>query len=340
MRTQPERKSKTRRARIIGTQDVDIVFDDACIERLAQIGKLPVNADLKAFGAAIREAARVYIRDVHIPTANELHAEIASLYKAANRREFLQAAMRRHYLSPEARDLLTNRGPPPNVNPELPEAEALLDADRREAACEAIAGLCRVGVVTPKPADADVDGGQQPSDRRPRTPRTALYAPEPRRRFPKRAAERDLVMWLPIAYLEATGKGPRLTARHANEGRVLGPFASMVGECLGLLGAETGPYKDGVVDPVELINSAADRTRKAQQDYFTDASAVLEQIAQIIGCDVNALERHFSIGDASNDPADRLMALRRALGIYGTSENILDAVGNAFRERGCAFRPK
>jgi hypothetical protein len=339
MRTQQERKSKIRRARIIRTQDVDVVFDDSCIQRLAKIAKLPAEADLKAFGGAIREAARIYIGDVHVPTANELHAEITCLYKAADGREFLQTAMLWHYLSPEARDLLTDRGARPNVNPELPEAEALLDADQREAACEAIAALCRVGVVTPKPADADVDGGQQPSDRRRRTPRTALHAPDPRRHFPKRAAERNLVMWLSIAYLEATGKEPRLTARHANEARVLGPFASIVGECLRLLGAETSPYKDGVVDPVELINSAADRPKKAQQNYFADASAVLEQIARIVGCDLNALEQHFSIVDVAKDPADRLTALRRVLGIYGTSENILDAVGNAFRER-VRFPPK
>lgn len=298
MRTQQERKSKTRRARIIGTQEVDIVFDDACIERLAKITKLPAEADLKAFGVAVRDAARVYIRDVHVPTGNELHAEIAGLYKAADGREFLQAAMLWHYLSPEARDLLTNRGARPNFDPDLPEAEAFFDIDRREAACEAIAALCRVGLVTPKPADANVEDRHQFSGRRSRRRQTVLYA-APRRHFPKRAAERDLVMWLRIAYLEATGKEPRLTARHANEARVLGPFASIVGECLRLLGAETGPYKDGVVDPVELINSAADRTKKAQQDYFTDASAVLEQIAQIIGCDVNALEQHFLIVDVA-----------------------------------------
>ena len=145
MRTQQERKSKTRRARIIGTQEVDIVFDDACIERLAKITKLPAEADLKAFGVAVRDAARVYIRDVHVPTGNELHAEIAGLYKAADGREFLQAAMLWHYLSPEARDLLTNRGARPNFDPDLPEAEAFFDIDRREAACEAIAALCRVG---------------------------------------------------------------------------------------------------------------------------------------------------------------------------------------------------
>ena len=155
MRTQAERKSKTRRARIIGAQEVDVVFDDACIERLAKIAKLPADADLKAFGIAIREAAGIYIRDVHVPTANELHAEITCLYKAADGREFLQAAMLWHYLSPEARDLLTDRGVGSNVNFDLPEAEALLDADRREAACEAIAALCRVGVITPQLDDAD-----------------------------------------------------------------------------------------------------------------------------------------------------------------------------------------
>lgn len=327
MRTQQERKSKTRRARILGTQDVDVVFDDSCIERLAKIAKLPAEADLKAFGGAVREAARIYIRDVHLPTANELHAEIASLYKAADGREFEEAARLQQHLSPSARDLLTDRGA---VNLELPEADALLDIGRREAACEAIAALCRVGVV-------DVEGRRRPSGRRSRTRETLLYAPDPRRNFPKRAAERDFVMWLRIAYRQATGKEPPRTARHSDDTHALGPFVRLVNECLRLLGAETEGCKDGVVDAVELINSLANRTKNLQHDHFPydqfpDASAVLDQIAEIIGCDVNALERHFSIADVANDPADRLTAMRRALGIYGTSENILDAVHNAVRQ--------
>jgi hypothetical protein len=87
--------------------------------------------------------------------------------------------------------------------------------------------------------------------------RPLLYAPDARRHFQKRAAERDFVMWLRLAWAEATGEPPSRTARRAEKSyRDLGPFARFVRECLRLAGA---PY----AEVVELINRVNRRRRAA-----------------------------------------------------------------------------
>jgi hypothetical protein len=73
---------------IIALGDVPAVFDEDQIGKLAKIAKLPGDADLNRFGAGIKEAARIFVRDALVPTANELHNEIANLYKAANRQSY------------------------------------------------------------------------------------------------------------------------------------------------------------------------------------------------------------------------------------------------------------
>jgi hypothetical protein len=54
----------TRSKRPIATEEIPRIFDDACIEELAQIGKLLAFADMKRFAEAIREAARIYATNV------------------------------------------------------------------------------------------------------------------------------------------------------------------------------------------------------------------------------------------------------------------------------------
>jgi hypothetical protein len=97
----------TKARRTIAAEDVDRVFNDKYIERFA--ARLPTGADRRRFANAIREAARIYARDAPEPTVNELRAEIAALYYAADRRQCDRLAIRIERLSPKARNLL-NRG--------------------------------------------------------------------------------------------------------------------------------------------------------------------------------------------------------------------------------------
>lgn len=233
-----------RKARpVVAAADVPAIFDEACIQRLAAIAKLPFNADLSAFAQGIREAARVYARDARGANVNELHAEIATLHRAADRRQYNRVSDLLSRLSSDARELLCDRG----ARPSLPNAEALRDLRQRDAACDDVARICRIG-------GCFVEGRRRLSGKRSRTWRWLYYAPNPQRNFPKREAERSFVMMLSLAWCEAAGKPPPRTARHADAGRKLGPFAGFVSECLCLVGANHA-------DTVELINEL-NRRRK------------------------------------------------------------------------------
>jgi hypothetical protein len=252
----------TRSKRPIATEEIPRIFDDACIEELAQIGKLPASADMKRFAEGIREAARLYAIDVREPNDNEVRAEVEKLYLAAERRLYDQVANLLEKLSPRALRLLKHGGwtttifpwpgpqpllhqpriPPPNLvvdesrrrrptsihwtSTTVPSPETLRDRARREEACATVVKLCQYGGHW-------VQSRKRPSGKRSWSWRPYIRAPEPRRHFPKREAERTFVMWLRTAWVEATDE---VAPRTADPGRP-GPFARMVRECLILVGA-------------------------------------------------------------------------------------------------------
>jgi hypothetical protein len=222
----------------IAAADVPRVFDDARID-----GWLPTDANRKRFAEGIREAARIYAREATTPTDNKLHAEIAALYRAAERKRCRQVAALLEKLSPKARELLSKRATRQSL--ELPPAETLRDTAQQKA-CDIVLRLCQYG-------GNYVEGRRRPSGKRTRTWRPLLYAPQPRRNFPKRDAELNFIMWLQIGWLEATGKRPSLAANPDRPG----PFARMVRECLELVGASHA-------DAVGLINELH-RRRKIQR---------------------------------------------------------------------------
>jgi hypothetical protein len=247
----------TRSKHPIATEEIPRIFDDACIEELAQIGKLPASADMKRFAEAIREAARIYATDVREPNDNEVRAEVEKLYLAAERRLYNQVAILLEKLSPRAFCLLKHAGwtrtnfPSPEPRDEsrrrrpaaiqwtsttVPSPETLRDRARREEACATVVKLCQYG-------GRWVQSRKRPSGKRSWTWHPYLRAPEPQRHFPKRQAELTFVRWLRIAWLEATGEEAPLTA----DPRRPGPFARMVQECLRLVGAAHA-------DPVGLVN--------------------------------------------------------------------------------------
>lgn len=225
---------------IIRASDVSRIFADDQIRDLMKDAKLrlPGGADFDRFAAGVRTAASIYARDAREPTANELRREIVALYKAADARAYDDVAARVVGLSRPARATLNAH----NLHDALPAADILLNAAQREAACEAIVRLCRIGGRLAK-------GRKRPSGKRSRpTFEALLFAPAPQRHFPKRDAERGFVMWLRVAYQEATDEPPPRTARHGTDGRRPGPFTRFVSECLRLVGARDA-------DAVELINA-------------------------------------------------------------------------------------
>jgi hypothetical protein len=276
---------------IIALGDVPAVFDEDRIGKLAKIANLPGDADLNRFGAGIKEAAEIFARDARIPTANDLHNEIANLYKAANRQSYELVADLLERLSPQAHELLSGRTKMigrnnesaarsprvtavglhgeirtrvarPPLRLQMPTPSDLRDEALRKDACDRVARLCLIGGQL-------VEGRRRPSGKRSRPVfRPLLYAPEPRRNFPRRDAERNFFMWLQIAWLEATGKMPPRTARNPDRSRALGPFARFAKECLKLAGA-------GHANVVELINELE------RQRAYVEATRVKKQLSDI-----------------------------------------------------------
>jgi hypothetical protein len=237
---------RTKKSRTITADQVLVEFDDACVEKLAQVAKLPPGADMAAFAEGTREAARIYARDARIPNVNDLHDEIEQLHKAAERQRYEVVADLLERLSPRGRDMLTERGY--GVTLELPSSDALRDPAQREAACGAIAQLCQYG-------GCKVQGPPSKGLRQKWSP--YFHAPDKQRNFPKRGAERDFVMWLQLAWAEATGKIPAQTARHVSG---VGPFARFARDCLRLVGAADA-------DVVELINGLHQCRREMERSH-------------------------------------------------------------------------
>jgi hypothetical protein len=219
----------------IACADIPGVFDDARIDALAAIGWLPTDAKRTRFAEGIREAARIYAREARTPTDNELNAEIAALYGAAKRKRYGQVAALLEKLSSPARKLLSKRAT--RLSLELPAPEGLRGTTQQKA-CDIVLKLCQ-------------HGGSYDEGRRRRW-HPLLSAPKRSKNFPRRDAERDFVMWLQFAWLEATDKLPSLAANPARPG----PFARMAAECLRLVGASHA-------DTVGLINEL-NRRRKIQ----------------------------------------------------------------------------
>jgi hypothetical protein len=248
----------TKSRRPIAVDEVSRVFDDACIQELADIAKLPCNADRKRFAESIRKAARIYARDARIPTDNELHAEIYKLYRAATCKQYEKVADLREGLSPRARHLLDMRGARPSLGIGLPPSQALREAAQREEACAKVATLCQFG-------GSYVQGRQRSPGKHSRNWRPLLYVPNPRPHFPKRDAERDFVMWLQLAWTEAANEkveaGGLMPSLAANPARP-GPFARMARKCLKLVGADHA-------DVAGLINELNRRRRKMLKQPVT-----------------------------------------------------------------------
>jgi hypothetical protein len=211
----------TKARRTIAAEDVDRVFNDKYIEKFA--ARLPTGADRRRFANAIREAARIYARDAPEPTVNELRAEIAALYNAADRRQCDRLAIQIEQLSPKARNLLNRRGTRLGLALPPPKAMNGTEADK---ACIIVAKLASIG-------GGYIDGRMSPTGKRSRTWRPLLHAPKSQRSPPKREAERQFIINLQLAWLEATGVPP---SKAVNRDRP-SPFAQMAAQCFKSVGA-------------------------------------------------------------------------------------------------------
>lgn len=229
------------------TDDVDRLFDAACIRSLAEIARLPAGCDLDRFGKGVRDAARAYIRDTKALSKNKQHREIEMLHRLAARRAYEPLAAALGNISAQARSelgwrqaLLADRAP----GWRIPAAAELRDPATCERAADGLEALTSEG-------GRWTDGRKRPSGRRSRTWEPNLYAPSLSRAEPRRDAERTLVMWLQVAAAEAgenVAAEVPLTAHHNEPG----PFARMVAKVLQRVHA-AGPANAQCL-AVDLIN--------------------------------------------------------------------------------------
>jgi hypothetical protein len=234
-------------------QDVPDIFSDQRIRDLAAEAELPLGDDLR-FAAGAREALLIYIREAGEASANDVHNEMDKLLRAADRavkqRKLKDAACedvarRVEQLSERTRELLEMRSARPTVALKIPEPEAFRDLARRDEACKTIARLCRIGASWK-------EDRRRPSGKRSKTMVSLLHAPDLQQHPPRREAQLNFVMWLEVAFLEATGEHPSLTANPARPG----PFARMVQACLDEVRASA--------NAVELLNELQ-RRRKGKK---------------------------------------------------------------------------
>jgi hypothetical protein len=224
---------------VIAPADVPHVFNETCIGELAAIGRLPNGANSQRFGEGIREAACIYAKDARNPAVGTIRDEIDALHSAAKNRRYEPAAMLLSELSRQARAHLEARLKLPGPRAarlRLPSVEDLRNPGQRDEASEMIRRLCSAG-------GHYIEGRKRSSGKRSKTWQPKLFAPEPLENPPKLDAERQFVMHLRLAWLEAVGKPPTATVNPSRPDR---PFANLVKKCLKLVGAHA--------DAVGLIN--------------------------------------------------------------------------------------
>jgi hypothetical protein len=136
--------ASTKSRKLIAAADVLHIFDHACIKGLADVARLPADADRERFAEGVREAARIYAQEARAPNVNELRTEIAALHAAAERQRCGQVADLLEKLSPKASRLLSKRAT--RLGLELPASADLRKPPRQPKACEAVLKLCQYGV--------------------------------------------------------------------------------------------------------------------------------------------------------------------------------------------------
>ena len=195
----------------------EVLFDDRAVQSLWREARCPGVVNATKLREGLVRAGQAY-NDALGKQPNSLRLQIQTLCAAAADRRYEAVAAAIGRLSPAARGLLEERAQHPGFAglpdfPGLPDPPALRDPKQREAACHAVYLLCQHG-------SRRVIGRNRPSGRRSISLKHYLSAPAMQRHPKIRRAERIFIMRLQLAWFEATGKTPALTA--AIERR--GPF--------------------------------------------------------------------------------------------------------------------
>jgi hypothetical protein len=191
---------------LIAVSDVEQVFSDLVVRELARTLKFPASADIGRFGLSVRTAARIFLETKGQLNAPQLRAAVARLYRLISRAErcdngaALALAGAVDTLPALLRRWLTSCNRPHNRD--IPRATEIRSLVTRQNAVERLRLIVSYGSRV-------VPGRKCPGGRRSRSVKPLLRVPETARRGrPSGLAERELVQWLAIAYLEGAGHPP------------------------------------------------------------------------------------------------------------------------------------
>jgi hypothetical protein len=224
------------RRSLIAFADVERIFDDATVLKLAKATKLLAGADTARLGENIRIAVRIFLQAKARLSAPRLKAEIERLYLLNRRSEggsdrAAQALARAIVAMPaDVRQWLTACNTPHCRS--IPTEAELLSPTTRQSAVGRLRLVLSYGGGT-------AAGRKRAGGQRSRSFKARLRVPtKVERGRPRGVAEREFVQWLAITYLEATGQSPPHTAHHNRD--IRGPFPRFVHRCFELIGAPTG----------------------------------------------------------------------------------------------------
>jgi hypothetical protein len=236
----PERKtpltSGGERRSLIALSEIDSTFNDQVVKELARSAKL-ASADIPRLAESIRIAARIFLEAKARLSAPGLRERIERLYQLNSRAEqgggrAARALARAVEVMPDdVRQWLLSSNPPERNIPTSAEILSDCKATRQRAVERFRLMLSYGGTV--------VEGRMRHGGRRSRSFKPLLRVPAKiERGRPRGEAERELVQWLAVAFVEAIGRSPPRTAHHKIALR--GPFARFVHRCFELVGASTG----------------------------------------------------------------------------------------------------
>jgi hypothetical protein len=260
------------------------------ISELATANIFSRTTDLSILRSGAREAVRSYCTAIDM-SPTDRRKEISALLKAAEERRYEVAAELLQKLSYFNRLEIENRANRRNTR--NPLHQDLLSTDLRDSTCKAIELLAQFGGAWIEESKETHDKGRRswltyspyllapelPKDIEKRIASRAKRAGEDSKKLsrqemeekygwknrPKRSAEKAFVSMLRLAWLEATGIPPSMTAKRYNTDDRVGPFATFVERFLKLVGAID--KKGNGVSVVNLLNEMArDSARQKNRD--------------------------------------------------------------------------
>lgn len=249
---------------LIALRDIDQVFNDLQIKKLADTLKRGALGNDPRFARSIRQDVRLFIEAKGLLNNAKLGEVISRLYRLTTRAEGDDRAADRlgHAVDTVPSDVWDWLA---LCNPEgcdIPTAAEITSTATRAGAVQRLRHMLSYGGLK-------TIGRKRPSGKHSQSFEPLLSAPKIEPNRPRGDAEREFVRNLGLTYLEARGKTPP----HKVDFQSRGPFSQFVHECFELVNAPSGSV-------TRLINELGQARRAAASrkiEHREDAGAHLER---------------------------------------------------------------